>query len=492
MSFPINNNLYSNLFYNWRKTSNLFNKSCIFEKDKTLDGNQYMRDYSLTMLYKKNNKDLFKHEHIIFVSDFFINKLIKAEHYYIDGTFIYPSEFKQLLVILYHDKEKNKRYPGLFALTNNKHEEGYYHLFNRIRNILTIEGTIKLSLKSYTIDFEMGLINSLSKILPNIKKVGCYFHYTRALRSKANKLKLLNSENKETTNSLLQHLYKALFIFPRDKNYINAICEFSKSYEYLNVFIGYYKSQWYKYFENGMLDYSIITKSQRSNSYIENYNRRIKLKLSKFLFGKNKTKISWPLFIYFITNEEDENKKEIFKLDNSVHIKEGKPININKENQKDININRNEEINEGENDLKDNVEENENKDNLDLKNSNIEHSFHRNWLKFASYSCRHDTFFLLYTFIIFDKVKIEKKDEVIDIYNKICQELLQMDLVDLNKGIWEVLDRYKTEKVDLTKYGYKEYFPVLQHTQNLNKNKYFCIELIFMKDVIKIIVLSLL
>ena len=53
LTFPINNNLYSNLFYNWRKTSNLFNKSCIFEKDKTLDGNQYMRDYSITMLYKK-------------------------------------------------------------------------------------------------------------------------------------------------------------------------------------------------------------------------------------------------------------------------------------------------------------------------------------------------------------------------------------------------------------------------------------------------------
>ena len=134
--------------------------------------------------------------------------------------------------------------PGLFALINNKHEEGYYHLFNRIKNILTIEGTTKLTLKSYTIDFEMGLINSLSKIFPNIKKVGCYFHYTRALRSKANKLKLLNSENKETTNSLLQHLYKAPFIFPRDKNYINAICEsFIKKYEYLNVFIGYYKLQ---------------------------------------------------------------------------------------------------------------------------------------------------------------------------------------------------------------------------------------------------------
>ena len=51
-----------------------------------------------------------------------------------------------------------------------------------------------------------------------------------------------------------------------------------------------------------------------------------------------------------------------------------------------------------------------------------------------------------------------------------------MDLKNLNKGIWDLLDRYKTDKVDLTKYGYKEYFPVLQHTESLNKNKYFCIE----------------
>ena len=64
------------------------------------------------------------------------------------------------------------------------------------------------------------------------------------------------------------------------------------------------------------------------------------MKLSKFLFGKNKTKISWPLFIYFITLEEDENKKEIFKLDNSVYLKEVKPININKDGLNDININR--------------------------------------------------------------------------------------------------------------------------------------------------------
>ena len=36
-----------------------------------------------------------------------------------------------------------------------------------------------------------------------------------------------------------------------------------------------------------------------------------------------------------------------------------------------------------------------------------------------------------------------------------------MDLEDLNKGILDLLDRYKTEKVDQTKYRYKEYFPFL-------------------------------
>ena len=51
-------------------------------------------------------------------------------------------------------------------------------------------------------------------------------------------------------------------------------------------------------------------------------------------------------------------------------------------------------------------------------------------------------------FVIFDKVKKETQNEVIDIYNNIYQEFLQMDLKNLNKGICDLLDRYKTDKVD--------------------------------------------
>ena len=72
------------------------------------------------------------------------------------------------------------------------------------------------------------------------------------------------------------------------------------------------------YFNNEMLNYSGLSKSQRSNSYIENYNRIIKLKLSKFLYGKNRCKITWPMFFYFIKNEEKDKQNEINALLNKI------------------------------------------------------------------------------------------------------------------------------------------------------------------------------
>ena len=74
-------------------------------------------------------------------------------------------------------------------------------------------------------------------------------------------------------------------------------------------------------FFKGILNYGYLKKEFRSNSYIENYNRRIKLKLSKFLYGKSKVKISWPLFLYFIRNEEEDYRKENTKFENSIEIK---------------------------------------------------------------------------------------------------------------------------------------------------------------------------
>ena len=85
--------------------------------------------------------------------------------FYIDYTFIFPKDFRQLIVILYYDENVKKRFPELYALINNKREEGYYFLFKKIYDILTLEGTKELRLRTYTTDFELGLINALDKFL---------------------------------------------------------------------------------------------------------------------------------------------------------------------------------------------------------------------------------------------------------------------------------------------------------------------------------------
>ena len=65
-----------------------------------------------------------------------------------------------------------------------------------------------------------------------------------------------------------------------------------------------------------------------------NSTRRIKLKLSKFLYGKSKVKISWPLFFYFIRNEEEDYRKENIKYENSLEIK----VNLPKKELNNIGI----------------------------------------------------------------------------------------------------------------------------------------------------------
>ena len=84
-----------------------------------------------------------------------------------------------------------------------------------------------------------------------------------------------------------------------------------------------------------MLNYKHLSKEQRSNSYIENYNRRIKLKLSKYLYLKNKCIITRPLFLYFIKKEEEDYKDEIFNLEKEL-IDKNKKITKFKKTKKVI------------------------------------------------------------------------------------------------------------------------------------------------------------
>ena len=113
------------------KNSNLFTKYSAIENNLTKDNNYFMRDYTNRLLYNKAGKNQLKHEHMIFVLNFFIRKLNSAKHWYFDGTSVYSKDFSQLIVILYKDDKLNIRFPGLFALINNKKYEGYIYMFKK-------------------------------------------------------------------------------------------------------------------------------------------------------------------------------------------------------------------------------------------------------------------------------------------------------------------------------------------------------------------------
>ena len=129
-----------------------------------------------------------------------------------------------------------------------------------------------------------------------------------------------------------------------------------------------------------MLNYFGLNKAERSNSYLENYNRRIKLKLSEYLYGKNKCRISWPLFLYFILHEEDEYRKEIYENESNIEDKYEKNIIINKTKKIEYNNNNIK-------DIKNRAEENE--INTDNK---------IDFLHWNENSCRYDTLFNIYIY----------------------------------------------------------------------------------------------
>ena len=176
-NFELKVNTIKNIYYQWKKNSLLFTKYTLLENNKTFDNKIFLRDYSNCYLYDNSGKKLYNHEHMIFMSPFQVNKIINSPHLYFDGTFVFPPGFMQMLIILYYDNEINKRAPGAYILLNNKKEKSYIQVLRQFKSIISLENTIKLKLISYTSDYEISLCNALERIFPNIRHVGCYYHY---------------------------------------------------------------------------------------------------------------------------------------------------------------------------------------------------------------------------------------------------------------------------------------------------------------------------
>ena len=108
-------------------------------------------------------------------------------------------------------------------------------------------------MKFITTDFELGLINALEEVFPGVRKVGCFYHFVRAIKEKFKKLEASKKkENNEKNiinldNQILNDIFTLPFsIYKTDYTTIDSLCnKYENNYP---EFIGYFRAQWVPFF----------------------------------------------------------------------------------------------------------------------------------------------------------------------------------------------------------------------------------------------------
>ena len=66
----------------------------------TNNNKPFLRDYTYKTIYTKDGNSIINHEHVIYISDFYIKKLRESPHFYIDFALIKPIGIELTLIIL--------------------------------------------------------------------------------------------------------------------------------------------------------------------------------------------------------------------------------------------------------------------------------------------------------------------------------------------------------------------------------------------------------
>ena len=181
--------------------------------------------------------------------------MINSPHLYFDGTYIFPSGFSQKLIVLYYNKETNKKFPGAYILINNKYEKSYIKAFTVNKNIITLEGEKELEMISYSSDYELALSNALETVFPNKRHLDCYSHYSYNLDKnlknlvfskifKENNDTIINNDNTEKIIKLKENAenrHKEILIIP---------FKIQNIYNIIDIIIEKYKDQIYRNFKS--------------------------------------------------------------------------------------------------------------------------------------------------------------------------------------------------------------------------------------------------
>ena len=118
--------------------------------------------------------------HLIFASDKQLEILSQSKTWYMDATFkLCRHPFTQLFTVNAFVKKDNhvKQVPLAFALMSGRKKGDYKAVLQALLSILPNNPRVK----KVTLDFEKAMWSATRQVLPNIKLMGCSFHFTQAL-----------------------------------------------------------------------------------------------------------------------------------------------------------------------------------------------------------------------------------------------------------------------------------------------------------------------
>ena len=138
---------------------------------------------------------------------------LEQKNWYVDGTFkLCKAPFTQLLTVnaFVRRKDHAKQVPLVFALMSGKKNKDYRAVIREI--IKNIPG--QPSVKKVTVDFERAIWSAFQKVLPEVRIMGCAFHWSQALWRKVSLHKvLLFKTNLSTETGSYRLKYAIKFIF---------------------------------------------------------------------------------------------------------------------------------------------------------------------------------------------------------------------------------------------------------------------------------------
>lgn len=215
---------------------------------------------------------------------------IDVKQFFGDGTFhCVPHPFYQLYS-LHVDVGSNEKstnvVPVIFGLLPDKRQTTYVRFFQLIKEKLSV------CIMKFKCDFEAAVMNAITKVFPECKISGCFYHYNKAIWRKAKNLNLNESKKDRKMVKMVSYLP----LLP--ENFIeetwHVIMNSAEVKENVSKFKDYFDRQWIPIIKDNGL--SCAFELHRTTNPVEGFHHRVNER-----FGKKN-----PPFFKFFWNLKKE------------------------------------------------------------------------------------------------------------------------------------------------------------------------------------------